>query len=64
MTQESKELVNGGIESMDKWQYKILTGLSSLDKEILTELGLEGWELCAYDSEWRKAIFKRKIVDE
>ena len=49
---------------MDKWEYKILPGLSSLNKEMLTELGLEGWELCAYDSEWRRAFFKRKKVEE
>ena len=44
-----------------KWEYKVEHGrlnyLSMLDK--LSELGNEGWELCAYSDETHTAVFKR-----
>jgi hypothetical protein len=47
---------------MEKWEYKIVfLNVTYTKSSTLNELGLQGWELCAIDTNSWLCIFKRKL---
>ena len=49
---------------MVKWEYKTVINFTFSMDSLLKNYGDLGWELCAYDSEWHRAIFKRPIEEK
>ena len=50
---------------MKKFEYKI-ERISSLSSAlyVLRDLGLKGWEVCAFDNDYHEMLLKREIENE